>query len=516
VKKFNITGVCIPDKHYMVNLDNKIKEIVKLIEEDAYFTVNRARQYGKTTLLSQLYRTLKDQFLIIKISFEGLGEKAFSSENEFCESFINLVAKRLKMNNIPLNVIAEWENHKNRIDKFERLSDKITALVTSSDKEAVLIIDEVDKSTDNQLFLHFIGMLRTKFLERNEGLDRTFKSVILAGVYDVKNLKLKLRSDQEKKYNSPWNIAANFDVDMAFNSEEISTMLVDYENDLRTGMDIKKISGLLYDYTSGYPFLVSRLCKVIEEDLNRKWNEEGLKKAVNLILNEKNTLFDDLIKNIEEDPNLYKTVYEIVVEGKSIIYNIDAHEKGTIFSIFAVGKTGKIKVHNRIFELRIYNYMIAKREMEKGQLLTYEYRTNFISENGDLRIETVLIKFQELMKAEYREKDKKFIEREGRLIFLAFLKPIINGTGFYFVEPETRQDNRMDVVITYNKKQYIIELKIWNGEKYEEKGIGQLGDYLEARGEEQGYLVVFNFNRKKEYTQKWLDSDGKRIFEIVV
>jgi hypothetical protein len=525
VRKFNVTGLCIPDKHYMVNLDNKINEIIKLIEAEEYFTINRARQYGKTTIMNQLYNNLRDKYLVIEISFEGLGDKAFSSENEFCESFINLVADELQFNLVHKEIIENWEYNKSSLDKFEELSKKITRLVEASSKEVIIMIDEVDKSSDNQLFLHFIGMLRTKYLKRDNGRDRTFKSVILAGVYDVKNLKLKLRADEEQKYNSPWNIAADFNVDMTFSPKEISTMLISYEkymhnakeiSYLHSSMNIEEMSQLIYDYTSGYPFLVSKLCKVIEEDLNKAWNEEGLKKAVNIILNEKNTLFDDLIKNIEGDKNLYNTVYDIVVEGKNIVYNIDAHEKGIMFSILDKSNAGKLKLHNKIFELRIYNYMLAKREMEKGTLLTYEYRTNFIDENGDLKIEVILKKFQQLMRVEYREKDKKFIEREGRLIFLAFIKPIINGTGFYFVEPETRQDNRMDVVITYNKKQYIIELKIWNGESYKEKGIEQLCKYLEVQCEDTGYMIIFNFNKNKEYTNKWIDIDSKTIYEVIV
>lgn len=64
-------------------------------------------------------------------------------------------------------------------------------------------------------------MLRNKYLKSNDGLDHTFFSVILAGVHDVKNLKLKLRPEQGKKFNSPWNIAADFDVEMSFDADEI-------------------------------------------------------------------------------------------------------------------------------------------------------------------------------------------------------------------------------------------------------------------------------------------------------
>lgn len=58
--------------------------------------------------------------------------------------------------------------------------------------------------------------------------DTSFHNVILAGVYDVKNLKLKLRADEEKKYNSPWNIAADFQIDMSYSVNEITKMLEKY------------------------------------------------------------------------------------------------------------------------------------------------------------------------------------------------------------------------------------------------------------------------------------------------
>jgi hypothetical protein len=112
-----------------------------------------------------------------------------------------------------------------------------------------------------------------------------------------------------------------------------------------------------------------------------------------------------------------------------------------------VKKESFVGIANRIFEICIYNYMISKRNIEKGELATYEYRSRFVVEDR-LDMELVLNKFQEVMHDEFREKDAKFIEREGRLLFLCFLKPIINGAGFYYVEAETRMDNRMDFVVT--------------------------------------------------------------------
>jgi hypothetical protein len=132
------------------------------------------------------------------------------------------------------------------------------------DKKVVLLIDEVDQTSHNRFFIRFIGMLREKFLLRREDMDDTFHSVIFAGVYDIKNIKLNLIEEgkhvpsatENRTINSPWNIAVDFTVDMSFNPSEISTMLAEYEADHNVGMDIAVIAEEIYRYTSGYPFMV--------------------------------------------------------------------------------------------------------------------------------------------------------------------------------------------------------------------------------------------------------------------
>lgn len=60
MRTFNTTAVCIPSKHYMVDLTSRLEQIKTMIDAGQYFVVNRARQYGKTTLFAALYRFLKD------------------------------------------------------------------------------------------------------------------------------------------------------------------------------------------------------------------------------------------------------------------------------------------------------------------------------------------------------------------------------------------------------------------------------------------------------------------------
>lgn len=514
-KVFNITGSCNPQWHYMVNSKKRFKAIEELIATGEYFTINRARQYGKTTTLFMVWRRLSEQYLVLPMSFEGLGDSAFVSEEAFVGTFARMIARRLSSAKEDEVLVNIWENCTAK--SLDDLALAITKFCKKSSKPVVVTIDEVDKSSDNQLFLNFLGMLRNKYLERNmEGMGNTFHSVILAGVYDVKNIKLKIRPEAEKKYNSPWNIAADFKVDMTFHPEEIAQMLADYENDVHTGMDIKAISEEIYKYTFGYPFLVSKLCKVIDEELAKDWTVKGVQNATKETIFDKNTLFTSMTKNLENYPELKQLIYAISVNGDTVTYdaNNPVMDFASMFSIIKCDENRKVRIHNIIFEEVLNNYFIAERTI--ANLGKQRFEPNYVHD-GQLDMELVLTRFADLMHEEYRESTVPFLEREGRLLFLTFLKPVINGTGFYYIEPQTRNNNRMDLVVTYGRKEYVIELKIWRGEKYEERGRDQLAGYLSTRGLGEGYLITFDFSKNKMPAEAhWAEHNGKKIFEVII
>lgn len=200
MKRFNLTGVCVPDKHYMVDLTEKVDIVVRdYIEQGAYFTINRARQFGKTTMLSALARRLADDCLVIRLSFEGIDDGNFDDNMSFVNMFIKNVAKRLRQINAGQKLIDEWlaDDYAVTDKAFDILGDKITRLCSNAQKGVILLVDEVDKSSDNQIFLNFLGMLRNKYLDMQEGMDTSFQNVVLAGVYDIKNLKVKLRPEEK-------------------------------------------------------------------------------------------------------------------------------------------------------------------------------------------------------------------------------------------------------------------------------------------------------------------------------
>ena len=496
---FNITGCCNPVEHYMVNLDSRLAQIKKMVDRGQYFCINRGRQYGKTTILKALCNYLSENYIVIRMDFQFLDAGDFENTGKFVKA---LAREFLKRGRRYMSAEIQEEIKRMRYAENSSLADIFITLsewCETSQKPIVLIIDEVDSASNNQVFLDFLAQLRGYYLERNE--QPTFQSVILAGVHDIRNLRQKIRPDAEHKHNSPWNIASSFDVDMSFNVSDIAGMLEDYENDHHTGMGIMEISQLIYDYTSGYPVLVSSFCAYM--DKINDWTINGILEANKELLISRTPLFESLIGKLEDNESLRKLLYVILFYGKKIPYNPD---DSTIDSAYMYGfvknENGMIAVANRVFEVRIYNWFIS---LETTESLMYSEGANdknqFITGN-QLNMEKVLEKFILHFNDIYGNQPDKFKEEDGRKLFLLYLRPIINGTGNYYIEAQTRDQRRTDVIVDYAGKQYIIELKIWRGDEYNTEGKKQLSQYLDYYHIDKGYLLSFNFNKNKKTGMK--------------
>ena len=111
MREFNVTGLCVPDMHYMVNIEEKIEQIFRMVDERKYFTINRGRQYGKTTTIGRLEkrlvsepcrtmvgepcRTMPEDYLCISISFQFLNDKMFANEAGFCIGLLNSIGSQV-------------------------------------------------------------------------------------------------------------------------------------------------------------------------------------------------------------------------------------------------------------------------------------------------------------------------------------------------------------------------------------------------------------------------------------
>lgn len=523
---FNVSGDCKPELHYMVDIKRRLEQIKAMVDSGLYFTINRARQYGKTTTLQGLERFLKEEYLVISMDFQRFSAEDFKTEKNFIESFSAEILDIIEdSKEIAEEIHMQLEGMAEGIvpnDKLSILFRCLSRWCRVSPRKIVLLIDEVDSASNYPVFFDFLAQLRGYYIIRDK--KPTFQSVILAGVYDIKNLKNKFVVDH--KMNSPWNIAADFDIDMSLSEIEIAGMLEEYENDWHTGMDVHEVAELIHSYTSGYPFLVSRICKLLDEkiagsaeypDKSSAWTRDGFLAAVRILLTEENTLFESLDNKLIDYPELKYMLEELLLGGKTLEYVPgDMGIRSAAMFGFVTIENHMVNVSNRIFETRLYNGFLAERSrQDRFAQEIQEEKSQFIV-SGILDMERVVNKFVSHYTDIFTEYNEKFLEENGRSLFLLYIKPIINGKGNYYIEARTRTNRRTDVVIDYCGQQHIVELKIWRGDEYNRRGEEQLADYLESYHAKKGYLISFNFNKKKEVGVKHIHIGDKIIVEAVV
>jgi hypothetical protein len=405
----------------------------------------------------------------------------------------------------------------------------IVDMCIESDTPVVLTIDEIDAASDSALFINFLSQLWDLFLYQRE---ETFQSVILAGVRDIRNLKSHIRPEADSKgeKNSPWNIAEDFCIDMSFSPKDIETMLREYDDDHGLDLDIEGFSRLIYDYTSGYPFLVSCICKTIDKriafspgfpDLKSAWTESGFLAAERLMRKVGSSLLQSLRHKVESFPDLKEFLRKLLFSGRKFEFTASdpAIESAAMLGFIKEGGDQMACVSNRIFETFLYDHF------------SHEYKTNYndfyddmgrekglILPGGILDLDMLLEKFALHYKEAFPERMDAFLEEHARGIFVTYIKLLLNGSGSYHIEAQTRDQTKIDIVITYYGKRYLLELKIWRGKKYIADGEVQLAEYLECLNLDEGHLLVFSFLKRKDVKTNLIKSvvNGKTISKIIL
>ena len=126
----------------------------------------------------------------------------------------------------------------------------------------------------------------------------------------------------------------------------------------------------IYAYTSGYPVLVSAICKCISEELPREeghedsaapWSKRSVERAVAILLKENMPLFESMAKQLDLYPELRSMIEDILYRGKRIPFSPEEKSinLGVMFG-FLKEEDGHVAVANRIFEMCLLNLFMAK------------------------------------------------------------------------------------------------------------------------------------------------------------
>ena len=535
MRTFTTSGVCIPKRNYMVSRANTLDKIMAMMGQGKYLILSRPRQFGKTTLLAQLEQRLSPDFDVITISLQGLDrafESSFTFSTAICTKLVRL--GRYGGLKIPRDIllrvqkIAAQEENAN----LQGLIGLFTDWCFEAGKPVVLVFDEVDEAAGSMVFRKFLGILRDAYLERNQKGIPAFQSVILCGVSDVEHLRQGIHPEGESTgTGSPWNIASNLLFPLDLPTDGIQQMLMEYEADHHTGMDTLAVAKAITRWTSGYPYLVSRICEILDSEMGESflgdvWTADVVDEAAVKITKEENSLFSSLIEKARDYPSLAQDLTDHMFRGKYAEYNPDNDAQKSMLLYGFVRVVGThLEIANEIFRIRLARFFdnayreknakimaelfdtkFNKYELPDGTLDVYHLLEDFIRVFTKVRRDTHLTE---------EEAEKKFVEEDGRRMFMLYLSPIIGGSGTYTIEEQTLSKRRMDLVIHFRGKRYVIELKTWHG-AFNPEGEEQLIGYLDEYDLTVGYMLRFCFNKAKEIGITSHSVGGKIIHEAIV
>ena len=138
-------------------------------------------------------------------------------------------------------------------------------------------------------------------------------------------------------------------------------------------MEVDTLAEKIYAYTSGYPYLVSKLCKFVDEEIvsqrsDANWSVEDIEAGFKLLTYKgyTTTLFDSLTKNLENDAELFEMIFNISINGTTydFIVNDPLVNRAFIYGIIR-DQQGVCQLHNRVFEQRLYEYFLGRQQRKK-------------------------------------------------------------------------------------------------------------------------------------------------------
>jgi hypothetical protein len=488
---FERSGEVNAEESYYVPLENVTntnkQDMKTMIDRGRYFSIFAPRQSGKTTFFKETCRQLQKDptYVAIILSFQHYEEVDRTQFYAMLEmSLYNQLLDRLKQVNCEkLEAVNRFLDHHHLTDhiSFFLLFKELNRIIQF--KKIVMFIDEFDGIPLKEL-KNFLTSLRELYQQYKGVKQKALYSVGLVGIRNITKLVVG--------GVSPFNIADQVDFP-PFSLKNVRDLYAQYTEETNQPFTEKAVKKV-YEETAGQPWLVNRLGSiltlVVKPGTSEPIDEQDVEKAIRLLLREKNDHFD----NLYEKAKLYKeTFVEIVFDH---IEYIQYDEEQSWLEQYGVIKNidGYAVVANNIYKaIHVKAFFKEARADDDLSLETYKLPGN------RLDMKRILLNFgsyisQIGVKAFYAE--EKPYEKTGQFLLTAWLYQFVKG-GEGDVRDEVLSGlGRMDILLTYKKRKYIIEIKV---NRYEDinaildEGIIQLsGKYLATEAADEGYLVVFD------------------------
>ena len=500
MKTFETRGPVDAARNYVVKRTTELADFVARVKQGRYIVIFAPRQTGKTTFFRWALDALAAEgmpYFPIQLDFEeykNLTASAFYSElyENIREEIQKVFQKRGQSPSETLSHFLESAQITDHLS-MRRFFTELANLLKH--QRVVIIVDEFD-GIPKSIVSDFLYSLRRIYLS---GVDS--RCPFSLGIVGVKSIT-QLNYDRSIL---PFNIQDEFALPN-FTLEQVQELLAQYTDAVGQSFASEVIT-TLHRQTAGQPFLVNRFAQILTEELNiPKTDRIGMahfSEAHTRLLRERNVNIQHLLTNIRKDPRFETILMEIVSYDSSIKFNPHNEHINELatYGVIAEGPDGVCEIVNPIYQyciLRAFQPLINGLERE---YFPEDAETNFLdylTADGQIRLQPLLDNFQNFIaRVGYRilqvpETPKEFV---GQYLLFAYLDQFVRLVrGRMYLEVQTGR-GRMDLLILHNSQKYIVETKIWEGERSYTTGRKQLAAYVRLEGAAEGYYVVFDHRK---------------------
>jgi hypothetical protein len=373
-------------------------------------------------------------------------------------------------------------------------------------KPLIVLFDEVDVLEGDAL-VSFLRQLRSGFAARGPGLFPV--SIALVGMRDLKDYITAAKGGTAPNPGSPFNIKSDSAVLGNFGKEDIAKLFA--QRTLETGQEITpEALDYVYGQSEGQPWIVNSLfmratMRILDEDSYETVTMEHVVRAREQMIEARETHLDALEVRLRN--NKIRRVIESIIIGDTDLSltrtNPDVELAMDLGLITWHTETG-FTIANPIYEEILTRHLNAPFHYNLPPPSTWHWKKT----DGSLDMDNLLREFQGFWRknSEIWEQQADYTEAFPHLLLMAFLQRILNGGGRVDREVAAGR-GRMDLAIEYDKRWYIIEIKLVHSyntpEEIKTEGLQQIAAYRDKIDPSApAYLVIFD-RRPKAKEKPW-------------
>ncbi|MBN3907925.1 MAG: AAA-like domain-containing protein [Nostoc sp. NMS1] len=328
------------------------RNLYKALKLGEFCYVLNSRQVGKSSLRVQIMKRLTAEgFACAAIDLSEIGNRQTTPEQWYA-GFSYLLITSFDLSS-KVNIRTWWQEH-NFLSPVQRLSLFIDeGLLKNISENIIIFIDEIDSTLTLDFGIDdFFVLLRTCYNKRADNPDYKRISFVLLGVATPSQLI-------QDKQRTPFNVGQAIELE-GFQLHEAQPLLVGLAEKVSNPQAVLKE---VLAWTNGQPFLTQKLCKLIRKSETSVSTSSEAEWVENLVRSQiiKNwesqdepehlkTIRDRLLRNEQRVVHLLN-LYRQILQQQEVFASDSSEQMELLLSGLVVKQQGKLRVHNRIYEL---------------------------------------------------------------------------------------------------------------------------------------------------------------------